>query len=598
MKRFSILVLIAIFWVQSIVPLHNAFAECGGVEIFPMNSGGSGGGPVEGTDVLSTGETGGVLFLREDGDGTSSWQAPAGGGDVTAAVNLGDNLLIRGDGVTKGIKNSNITVGSDSITGDGQLSVIGGIDAGDDILLQSTSNATKGSIGIGSLTTGLIYDGVSARLSLGQNTNTITINTTSIGSKFTVNAEGASDLLDVLQHRHSDTPAFGTAIAFARSRGTHAAEAAVQDNDILSRLNFYGFDGTDYEIAAQIDCEIDGTVGADQMGGALTFGTTADGTNSAVERMRIDNDGNVGIGTVSPSTPLHVDSNAANAAAITTFENTAGDFQIFRSDATPEGAITGNIDDLCVEEGELWIKHDGMATNTEWQALSRNVAAFSSMWYHGPADETTINNVGIFEKVTTFENVGHEDSFGNVVSDPTTDDDITANIAGSYTGELGASFSNTGGANKFFLLTIGLDFSTPKVITGATNATPIVIISAGHGFLNGDMGTISGVGGNTAANTDFFAANVTTDTFEMQTLNHVDIAGNGAYTSGGTIDTKYSGEGCIDGAVNQASLARGYGSALGPLSAGDAISVYIANLTDTVNLELTQITVKIGRLGD
>ena len=29
----------------------------------------------EGTDVVSTGESGGTKFLREDGDGTSSWQA-------------------------------------------------------------------------------------------------------------------------------------------------------------------------------------------------------------------------------------------------------------------------------------------------------------------------------------------------------------------------------------------------------------------------------------------------------------------------------------------------------------------------------------------
>ena len=36
--------------------------------------------PIEGTDVLSTGEAGGSKFLREDGDGTCSWQTPAGGG--------------------------------------------------------------------------------------------------------------------------------------------------------------------------------------------------------------------------------------------------------------------------------------------------------------------------------------------------------------------------------------------------------------------------------------------------------------------------------------------------------------------------------------
>jgi hypothetical protein len=34
----------------------------------------------EGTAILSTGEAGGTKFLREDGDGTCSWQTPAGGG--------------------------------------------------------------------------------------------------------------------------------------------------------------------------------------------------------------------------------------------------------------------------------------------------------------------------------------------------------------------------------------------------------------------------------------------------------------------------------------------------------------------------------------
>ena len=38
----------------------------------------------EGTAVLSTGEVGGTKFLREDGDGTSSWQAIAGGGAFSA----------------------------------------------------------------------------------------------------------------------------------------------------------------------------------------------------------------------------------------------------------------------------------------------------------------------------------------------------------------------------------------------------------------------------------------------------------------------------------------------------------------------------------
>ena len=42
----------------------------------------------EGTNVLSTGEGGGSKFLREDGDGTSSWQAIPGGGDALTASPL------------------------------------------------------------------------------------------------------------------------------------------------------------------------------------------------------------------------------------------------------------------------------------------------------------------------------------------------------------------------------------------------------------------------------------------------------------------------------------------------------------------------------
>jgi len=38
---------------------------------------------IEGTTIKSTGEAGGVKYLREDGDGTCSWQTPAGSGDVT-----------------------------------------------------------------------------------------------------------------------------------------------------------------------------------------------------------------------------------------------------------------------------------------------------------------------------------------------------------------------------------------------------------------------------------------------------------------------------------------------------------------------------------
>jgi hypothetical protein len=56
---------------------------------------------IEGTEVKSTGESGGTKFLREDGDGTCSWQAPSGSGTVTSitpAADTGSGTAITSSG--------------------------------------------------------------------------------------------------------------------------------------------------------------------------------------------------------------------------------------------------------------------------------------------------------------------------------------------------------------------------------------------------------------------------------------------------------------------------------------------------------------------
>ena len=56
----------------------------------------TGGGILEGTSVRSTGETGAVKFLREDGDGTSSWQAPPGGETLAQTLTIGNTVTAAG----------------------------------------------------------------------------------------------------------------------------------------------------------------------------------------------------------------------------------------------------------------------------------------------------------------------------------------------------------------------------------------------------------------------------------------------------------------------------------------------------------------------
>jgi hypothetical protein len=69
-----------------------------------------------------------------------------------------------------------------------------------------------------------------------------------------------------------------------------------------------------------------------------------------------------------------------------------------------------------------------------------------------------------------------------------------------------------------------------KTITDATNASPIVITSAAHGFSDGDNVVVHDVAGNTAANGYFEIENKTTNTFEL-----MGTTGNAAYTSGGKV---------------------------------------------------------------
>ena len=56
--------------------------------------------PVEGTVVKSTGESGGTKFLREDGDGTCSWQTPEAGSSKNLIINGSQLIAQRGTSST------------------------------------------------------------------------------------------------------------------------------------------------------------------------------------------------------------------------------------------------------------------------------------------------------------------------------------------------------------------------------------------------------------------------------------------------------------------------------------------------------------------
>lgn len=76
-----------------------------------------------------------------------------------------------------------------------------------------------------------------------------------------------------------------------------------------------------------------------------------------------------------------------------------------------------------------------------------------------------------------------------------------------------------------------LGTATPTVpVTGGTAATPTVITAVAHGRLTGDVVTIAGVLGDTAANGTHRITKIGPDTFSLD-----GVTGNSAWTSGGTV---------------------------------------------------------------
>ncbi len=81
----------------------------------------------------------------------------------------------------------------------------------------------------------------------------------------------------------------------------------------------------------------------------------------------------------------------------------------------------------------------------------------------------------------------------------------------------------------------------PSNITAATNASPIVITAPGHGLIHGNVVTISGVAGNTAANGTYVVLSPAGDSFALHQLDSFSpVAGNGTYSGSGGLVQRIS----------------------------------------------------------
>jgi hypothetical protein len=113
---------------------------------------------------------------------------------------------------------------------------------------------------------------------------------------------------------YTNTTNFSPTVKFYRARGTSTAPTVVQDNNSLFEFEGRGYDGSSFEVAGQIELNVDGTASNSNMPGRWDIYTTPGGSATPLVRMTIKNNGNVGIGSTTPNSLLEVNGTASAIA--------------------------------------------------------------------------------------------------------------------------------------------------------------------------------------------------------------------------------------------------------------------------------------------
>ncbi|MCX8142957.1 MAG: hypothetical protein N3F62_01730 [Bacteroidia bacterium] len=167
------------------------------------------------------------------------------------------------------------------------------------------------------------FVGTTDNTSLVFRTNNIERMRLHFGGQLSIGDNNPGGKLDVHQETSNDVARFITYgspndIRLRRTQGTKTSPSATSGaNTILGRFFAEGYNGSSFTAAAAIEMSTDATGGTStDMPGRITFSTTPDNTGTLQERMRINNQGQVGIGTTSPVSPAILDVTSTNKGVI------------------------------------------------------------------------------------------------------------------------------------------------------------------------------------------------------------------------------------------------------------------------------------------
>lgn len=248
-----------------------------------------------------------VLGLAIQIDGDSDWQFKV---NATGAMSWGSG------GATPDTQLSRISanlLGMASSDAFLTPTLYGSIASGGDLLIQSSTHATKGNIRFGSAD-GMSYDEANARLALGADAdvNTFDLNGSVSGVRLLVKTSEAAgaDRYGMGLHRISDDNQ-NNYYLILRSRGTVGAEAVLASGDPIGGFIWGGCDGTDQAAACALRVIVDpnATPGDNDMPSCLQLFMVPDGSQTLTHALAVNRLGYMGLGTaqnVDPVSRLHV----------------------------------------------------------------------------------------------------------------------------------------------------------------------------------------------------------------------------------------------------------------------------------------------------
>ncbi len=262
-----------------------------------------------------------------------------------------------------------------------------------------------------------------------------------------------------------------------RALGTKAAPTALTSGKAIVNLIGYGFDGTNWSSNSSspgISLETSQVWTGTNKGSRISFGTVANNTAVTVERMLIDHNGNVGIGTtpgstldvkgtlrLSGATSGYVGFAPAAAAGSTTYtlpvnQGTAG--QVLSTDGVATNAtlswVTPSGGGVTALTGDVTASGSGSVAATVAQVggvTAANIAAGANL-----ANAATTSN--------TANTIVKRDGSGNFTA---------TNVSGTVAVANGGTGATTLGVNQLLF-----GNGTSAIGTLPTTATPSVLLSA------------------------------------------------------------------------------------------------------------------------